>query len=239
MNEYSDYIIYVDESGDHALNTIDPDYPVFVLTFSIFNKQDYINKIVPKFQDFKFKYFGHDIIIFHENEIRRRKNGFKFLYNKTIHTKFMDELSDIIDESDFKVISCVIHKEKLKQSSLKLDNPYHIALDFCLQRLNRFLENHNQSKSKTHIVFEKRGKKEDDELELEFRRICDILNYPFEIILADKKTNSVGLQLSDMIARPIGRSLINPNEENRAYNIIKTKLYGNGVSKDMGLKIYP
>ena len=28
---YSDYIVYVDESGDHGLKTIDENYPVFVL----------------------------------------------------------------------------------------------------------------------------------------------------------------------------------------------------------------
>jgi len=45
---------------------------------------------------------------------------------------------------------------------------------------------------------------------------------------ADKKTNSIGLQLSDMIARPIGKNFINSKEENRAYDIIKTKLYESG-----------
>jgi hypothetical protein len=36
MNEkFSEYIVYVDESGDHGLETIDPNYPVFVLAFCI------------------------------------------------------------------------------------------------------------------------------------------------------------------------------------------------------------
>jgi hypothetical protein len=29
----SDYIVYVDESGDHGLVSVDPEYPVFVLAF--------------------------------------------------------------------------------------------------------------------------------------------------------------------------------------------------------------
>jgi hypothetical protein len=29
--EFSDYVIYADESGDHSLTKIDPIYPVFVL----------------------------------------------------------------------------------------------------------------------------------------------------------------------------------------------------------------
>jgi hypothetical protein len=34
---YSQYIVYVDESGDHSLQSIDPQYPVFVLAFCIFH----------------------------------------------------------------------------------------------------------------------------------------------------------------------------------------------------------
>jgi hypothetical protein len=38
--KHSDFIIYVDESGDHSLESIDPDYPVFVLSFCIFRKSE-------------------------------------------------------------------------------------------------------------------------------------------------------------------------------------------------------
>lgn len=58
--EFSEYIVYVDESGDHGLKTIDPNYPVFVLAFCIFKTLDYVKTAVPLLQDFKFKHFGHD-----------------------------------------------------------------------------------------------------------------------------------------------------------------------------------
>ena len=35
---YSNRIVYVDESGDHSLELIDLDYPVFVLSFCVFEK---------------------------------------------------------------------------------------------------------------------------------------------------------------------------------------------------------
>jgi len=35
---FSDYIVYVDESGDHGLENVDPNYPLFVLAFCIFKK---------------------------------------------------------------------------------------------------------------------------------------------------------------------------------------------------------
>lgn len=45
--EFSDYIIYVDESGDHSLEVIYEEHPVFVLAFCIFKKEEYSTKVVP------------------------------------------------------------------------------------------------------------------------------------------------------------------------------------------------
>ena len=107
--EYSDFIVYVDESGDHGLVNIDPQYPVFVLAFCIFHKRDYAEVIVPKLTQFKFKHFGHDMFILHEQEIRKEKNCFKFK-NRILKDDFMSELGDIINNHNFIIISAVIDK---------------------------------------------------------------------------------------------------------------------------------
>ena len=44
MPEFSDYVIYADESGDHSLEHIDQTYPVFVLCLCLFRKKDYAGK---------------------------------------------------------------------------------------------------------------------------------------------------------------------------------------------------
>jgi hypothetical protein len=44
---FSDYIVYVDESGDHSLQSIDPNFPVFSLVFCIFKKSDFVETVVP------------------------------------------------------------------------------------------------------------------------------------------------------------------------------------------------
>ena len=87
----------------------------------------------------------------------------------------------------------------------------------------------------THFVFECRGKKEDRELIEEFERVCAGANYrgehlPFQMTLADKKSNCCGLQLADVMARPIGRNTMRPNEPNRAFDIIRKKFYRDGGS---------
>jgi len=52
-SRFSDFIVYVDESGDHNLMSIDAGYPIFVLAFCIFYKEHYSTKVVPKLQKLK------------------------------------------------------------------------------------------------------------------------------------------------------------------------------------------
>ena len=75
---YSDYIIYVDESGDHGLapQSIDPAYPIFVLVFCIFEKAEYVETVVPAIQRLKFEFFGHDTVILHNTKIKKQEPPF-------------------------------------------------------------------------------------------------------------------------------------------------------------------
>ena len=243
MSEFSDYIIYVDESGDHSLTSINKEYPLFVLAFCIFHKESYSLNAVTKLKKFKFKHFGHDMVVLHENEIRRDKGFFKNLKSKELKTNFINELTQIIEEEEFTVIATVIRKDRLISHK---NSPYDMALRYCMERAYKFLASKQQHTKVTHIVVEQRGKKEDEELELEFRRICQGANYtnehfPFEIVMANKQANSAGLQLADLIARPIGVSILKPEQRNRAYEIIKTKFHMNEIGriKGIGLKIFP
>jgi len=243
MKPFGEYIVYVDESGDHSLTSINPDYPVFVLAFCVFTKENYMNETVKKIQQFKFKHFGHDIVVLHENEIRRDKGVFKHLKSRELKQSFLNDLTSIIEDQDFKIIAAVIDKNKLSEKYKQPQNPYDIALRFCLERLHMFLG--NGYVGRTHVVFERRGHKEDNELELEFRRICDgdsFINGPlnFEMVMADKQCNSSGLQLADLVARPIGIRYLRPDQSNRAFEVIEKKFHRteNGYS-GIGMKVFP
>ncbi|WP_223146680.1 DUF3800 domain-containing protein [Methylomonas albis] len=137
----------------------------------------------------------------------------------------------------------MIDKERYRQRHQAAENPYHIGLRFGLERIFYCLR---QPESITHIVVEQRGKVEDDELELEFRRICAGNSYlhkplPFQLVFADKKSNSAGLQLADLVARPIGLHILRPEQSNRAFEIVNDKFYKNsrGDKHGYGLKCYP
>lgn len=238
---FSDYVVYVDESGDHSLASIDKGYPVFVLALCVFHKRHYAEKIIPAVEKLKFNYFGHDSVVLHENEIRKQKGDFSFLAHRPTREAFMAVLTSIVEASNFILIACVVDKPRVSRAAGSSSNPYHIALGICLEALRSFLAEKGQEQLKTHVVVECRGKKEDAELELEFRRICDGENVgnrvlPFDVVFADKKTNLTGLQLADLVARPVGLSYIRPQQPNQAFESLKKKFFCGGGRNQLGVE---
>jgi hypothetical protein len=66
---YSDFIVYVDEAGDHG--SVSTEFPLFVLAFCIFRKREYVSRVLPAIHELKFRHLGHDAIVLHEREIRK------------------------------------------------------------------------------------------------------------------------------------------------------------------------
>jgi hypothetical protein len=243
---FSDYIVYADESGDRSLTSINPQYPVFVLAFCVVHKPTYIDSIVPAFQRLKFDFWGHDSVVLHSHEIRKEHGDFNILRNVETRATFLDRLNGVIETANFMIIAAIIDKVRHVEKYTKPADPYEIALAFCMERLQRYLINRDQAGRTTHVQVECRGKAEDARLELEFRRICDGKNAigkmpNLDIRFMDKKHNSMGLQLADLVAHPIGRHAINPDQPNRAYNLLEPKFRRGpaGRVKGFGLKFFP
>ena len=244
---YGDYIIYVDESGDHGLGqNIDTQYPVFVLACCIFRKDQYAERSVPALQRFKFQWWGHDLVTLHESEIRKSKPPFRFLLNEARRAAFMDGLNGVIEQSPFTLVASVIDKQRLQERYVSPVDPYTVAMEFCIERICRFLGDKDQAGRLTHMVFEGRWKEADDALELAFRRALDGRTHAgkvdwLEIKFATKRHNSTGLQIADLIARPIGRHHLNPDQPNRAYELIRPKFRKSptGRIEGYGCKVFP
>jgi len=237
MPEFSDFIVYLDESGSPTTTNIEKDFPIFVLACVLVEKSKYTDEIVPALQRLKFKYFGHDQVILHEREIRRQSGEFSFLQvNKKLREQFLNEISEIVDCCDFTIATAVIDKQKLVDKYPDPFSPYEISLLMSMEHLALILRDQNQLEKTIHVIAESRGKKEDAELELVFRRIADgdsrmrsnqshiIKQLNWHILFSDKKSNSAGLQLADLVARPIGLQIIRPMQKNRTYDIVKKKV---------------
>jgi hypothetical protein len=243
---FSDYIVYADESGDHNLVSINPQNPVFVLVFAIFKKHDYVASVVPEIQKLKFDYWGHDSVVLHGHDIRKRTGDFNILLNSTRREPFLARISAVLEAMPVKIIAAAIDKSKHVKQYTDPANPYAMALTFCMERLQWWLKDQHALEHTTHVVVECRGKAEDQLLELEFRRIADGHNAlgkmpNLDIRFMDKKHNSTGLQVADLIAHPIARHVIDPAQPNRGFDIVKTKFRtGNGNKiQGYGLKVFP
>src|SRR5882724_5912677 len=108
--EFGDYIVYVDESGDHSLTSINPQHPVFVLVFCIFEKAIYQTTIVSAIQKLKFDFWGHDCVVLHSHEIRKARGDFNILLNATTRTTFMARVNALVADLPFTVIAAAIDK---------------------------------------------------------------------------------------------------------------------------------
>jgi len=243
---FSGYIVYADESGDHSLTSINPQNPVFVLAFCIFEKVNYSGRVVPEVQGLKFEFWGHDGVVLHSHDIRKARGDFRILQNAGVRGPFLHRLNGILHAMPLTIIGAVIDKQRHVASYVRPDNPYEIALTFCMERLWHFMREQQQIGRQTHVLVERRGQREDAQLELEFRRIIAGRNAigpmpDFEIRFMDKKHNSTGLQVADLVAHPIGRHVINPAQPNQAFATIHPKLRRSptGVVDGFGLKIFP
>ena len=66
-------IVYLDEAGDHSLEYEDRDFPVFALVMMVCDRQAYENTLIPMVNRLKFDYFGHECVIIHSRDIRKRR----------------------------------------------------------------------------------------------------------------------------------------------------------------------
>jgi hypothetical protein len=140
-------------------------------------------------------------------KMRKNKGPFSIIRDADVRDRFMSDLNALVEASPFVLVACAIRKDRHLARYAGPDNPYHLALGFGLERLYLELYARGCREGRTYVLFEKRGPKEDAELELEFRRIRDGGNYlrlelPFEAILCDKTCNSSRLQMADLVARP-------------------------------------
>lgn len=182
----------------------------------------------------------------HSREIRKSSDDFSILLNQGVRDRFITAVNYVVEGAPVSLIAAAIDKQRHIQKYHDPDNPYKIALTFCMERLQRFLLERRQEDRKTWILVEQRGRKEDDDLELEFRRIAAGGNQVgpmpnLDIRFMDKKHNSAGLQMADLLAYPVARHIIDPNQPNRAYELTEPKFRRSAAGKvrGYGLKIFP
>ncbi len=238
-------VAYLDETGDHSLESINPEYPLFGVVLLICQEEVYCQQIVPSFYRFKFEHFGHEGVILHSRKIRSAKGDFVILRDSEKRRRFHDGLNRIMSRHQYTLVGMFIDKVKHKKRyGLSAFNPYELAFTFALERLLYILEGAQQEE--IQIVAESRGKEEDRDLRAVFERVTRygtshakadrFRKIRFALSFYEKKANIVGHQMADLAAYPISRHLLDPAKSHRSFPIIKPKIR-KGIGR--GLKVFP
>ena len=76
---FSDDLVFVDESGDHGMASVNRDFPLFALAFCVFPKVAYVDAVTPALRRLKVTTFGHDLVVLHEHDIRNKEGAFAMM----------------------------------------------------------------------------------------------------------------------------------------------------------------
>lgn len=242
------YYLYIDESGDHGLVNLDMNFPVFLLCGVLVSEENY-NKIRNELNVVKKNFWRNKGVIFHSRDIRKCNKEFQILFDIDLKSKFYSQINHIIQDSKYRIIASAIDKEQYIKTYGKLSNDvYELALSFIIERAVFCLDEKKDEEKQLEIIIEKRGRKEDKKLDEHFQRLMSrgtsyvssqrLVNLNTSIHFKDKKENINGLQLSDLVAYPIARFVIEPERANPAFDVLKDKIYTKN-GKRYGLKIFP
>lgn len=102
--------LFLDESGDYNPETIDPQYPVFVLGGVIADDAYAAGPMTDALNDFKSDLFGRTDIVLHTADIARKRNGFEALRDAGLRARFYRRLNELMREMQYSALACAIHK---------------------------------------------------------------------------------------------------------------------------------
>lgn len=244
--------VYLDECGTHALGKEEA-FPVFALAATIIREEDEA-AIDEAWRDWKTSWFGRPDVVMHEPEIRHRQSVFRTERGEAA----IADLPNILPSLDFGAVCVVLHRpdflanygEGPLDSSLP-SHGYLMALDFLIERCT-FALTEIYGNARATLVAESRGPKEDAQLQYEFARLhLDGTSYVHEswfrqqfhpgIRFQGKNENVTGLQLADLLARPVAEKVIEPESDPDRWTVFRQKLCVGKQTKNsiIGLKVIP
>jgi hypothetical protein len=232
--------LFLDESGDHDLSLIDPQYPLFVLG-GVIVEQDYAEgELADRLSKFKRDLFGRTDIVLHTADIVRNRNGFERMKEPAFRERVYRELNTLMAGLSYTVVACAIRKdEHLARYGVAALDPYMLSLDILVERFCFEIGRDGRGV----IVAEKRDPTLDRELDLawlnlkiqgtRFVQAKDIEARVLGLNLRAKTDNIAGLQLADLVVSPIGRHVLGKPEK-EDFRVVREKLRRNSAGEYLG-----
>lgn len=244
------FVLFMDESGDHNLRSVDPNYPVFCLAGCVFERRYYHRIVRPRIDSFKMRFWNTTQVILHSRDIRKHHGAFSFLDDDDQRREFYGALNQLVCGLDFTVLAVVILKRPLlNQYGRWARHPYHLSLEFILERYSLLMRRRG-SRSTGYVLVESRGKREDQVLKEEYRRLTGTGTFYQDLDnitgfwMEKKAANLAGLQVADLVAYPVAVKVLRPYAEQKAFDVLVEKIDaapGRGRRRLLGygLKVFP
>lgn len=257
-----DKIIFFDENGSaNALKSIqkaiasnksvDDNRRYFTLTACIFDKENYF-KAVSNIKKLIKKYWGdaNKPVVFHTRDIQKRIGYFNFTSDEE-YNSFLSSISMMICLMQFKIVSITFDLVSYVNQYYKHD-PYEVAFDIILETAMYDIK----EKDKVALVFEARGKEEDEMLSEHIMKTINKygtqktppskLKMHFGDIFFNPKVSDDGLivyhgiDIADLCSYPIYR-FMRFGTRGQDYDIVEEKLAGYKKNKNRipGLRKFP
>ncbi len=223
-------LMFLDESGDHSLSKIDPQYPLFVLAGVVVEQAYAEGEMERQLRVFKHALFGREDVILHTADISRNRGGFEQMKEPEFRSRFYEGLNELMRRLDYKVVACAVKKDAhLARYGVAALDPYMLSLDVLVER---FCFEIGDQPGGGSIVVESRGPTLDQELELawlnlkiqgtRYMQASKIQRRIAGISFRQKTENLAGLQIADLVVSPIGRFLLG-KEVREDFQIIEAK----------------
>ncbi len=214
-------LVYIDETGDHNLQSIQDSYPIFGLGAILISEDEY-EKLVNNIRLIKDKFFGDNNFILHASELKRPVNKSSDVRNKImldpkIRSDFYKDFSKkVIEDIDFKIIACFVFKKEMVSKYKYPIDPYYFSYENLLNRIIKYGEGFN------YIYSEKRDIELDTELKSEHERLTKvgIHSFPGHVVfnktslnIIDKRENVEGLQVIDLVLSALARDILGKSDK--------------------------
>lgn len=208
--------LYLDESGDHRYDNVENISSRYLtLLGCIFERQkDYLG-MNARMNEIKTKFWPNadpdKPVIFHREDIVRKRGYFKIFEDQRILESFNQELLRLLAESNYVIINVTLDKAQHLKRYKYPDHPYAYCVHVMLERYVFWL---NQYRKQGDVLAESRGK-EDLHLKRVYRAIWqdgtsfkkpDFFQKALtskEIKIKPKLNNIAGHQIADMLAYPL------------------------------------
>ena len=226
-------ILFLDESGDHSLSVIDPQYPVLVLRGVIVDADYAATRMDAAVREFKAEVLGDSDITLHTADIVRQRESFAGLVDPRRRRLFHDRLNGLMRDLDYSVVACAIRKDAhLAAYGAAALDPYVLSLNVLVERFCFALADAGEARPGV-IVAERRDRTLDSALLAAWRHLLErgtsylrpatIRRRVGSLRLDDKRAGLAGLELADLVVSPIGRSVAGrpPRED---WTIVESKL---------------